>query len=117
MSLWPSHCCTVRRSTPAHKHRVAKVERNLCSQKSSLSSSAASAHAFKQSRKSSFGLQPDVGNSRLQFLSDFAFRAFNFFTSFAGIGISRSLYAFGVQFRSGLWLTRTVDAAKFRSDQ
>src|ERR1035437_2025578 len=29
MSEWPSHCCTVRRSTPAHKHRVANVARNL----------------------------------------------------------------------------------------
>jgi hypothetical protein len=28
----------------------------------------------------------------LQFLSDCAFHAFNFFASFAGIGISRSLY-------------------------
>ena len=45
------------------------------------------------------------------------FHAFNFFTSVAGIGISRSLCAFGVQFRSGLWLTRTVEAAKFTSDQ
>ena len=31
MSEWPSHCCTVRRSTPAHRHRVSKVARNLCS--------------------------------------------------------------------------------------
>src|SRR5215467_10687558 len=117
MSLWPSHCCTVRRSTPAHRQRVAKVERNLCSQKLSLSSSARSAQVFRQSRKSSFGLHPEVGNTSPQFLSAFAFQAFNFFASFAGIGISRSLYAFGVQFRSGLWLTRTVPAAKVTSDQ
>src|SRR5215469_2164290 len=101
MSEWPSHCCTVRRSTPAHRHRVANVERNLCSQKFCLSSFARCAHAFRQSRKSSFGLQPEVGNTSLHVLSDFASHAFNFLTSFAGIGISRSLYAFGVQFRSG----------------
>jgi len=64
------------------------VERNLCSQKLSLSSFARSAHPFKQSRKSSFGLHPEVGNNRLQVLSDFTFDAFNFFTSLAGIGIS-----------------------------
>src|SRR5215475_8511995 len=89
ISLCPSHCWTVRRSTPAHKHRVANVERNLCSQKSSLFNSARSAHAFRQSRESSFGLHPEVGNSRLQLLSDFAFHAFNFFASFAEMGISR----------------------------
>ena len=44
ISLCPSHCCTVRRSTPAHRHRVAKVDRNLCSQKSSLSSKPADAN-------------------------------------------------------------------------
>src|SRR5579864_3204469 len=117
MSLCPSHCCTVRRSTPAQRHRVANVERNLCSQKSSLSSFARSAHAFRQSRKSSFGLHPPVGNTSPQVLSAFIFRCFNFFASLVGIGISRSLYAFGVQFRSGLWLTRTVEAVKFTSDQ
>jgi len=53
----------------------------------------------------------------LQVLSDFAFHAFRLFTNLAGIGISRSLYAFGVHPRSGLWLTRTVLAAKFTSDQ
>ena len=42
-------------------------------------------------------LHPEVGNTSGQFLSAFAFQAFRFFTSFAGIGISRSLYAFGVQ--------------------
>ena len=56
-SLWPSQCCTVSKSTPAHKHRVANVERSLCSQKLSLSSSALSAHALRQSRRSSFGLR------------------------------------------------------------
>src|SRR5262252_7955622 len=117
ISLCPSHCWTVRRSTPAHKHRVANVERNLCSQKSSLFNSARSAHAFRQSRKSSFGLHPLVGNTRPHVLSALAFHVFSFFASFAGIGISRSLYAFGVQFRSGLWLTRTVPAAKVTSDQ
>src|ERR1700758_4113149 len=113
MSEWPSHCCTVRRSTPAQRHRVANVARNLCSQKSSLTSFARSAQVFRQSRKLSFGLHPAVGNTRPQVLSDFAFHAFNFFTSFEGIGISRSLYAFGVHPRSGLWLTRTVAAVKF----
>jgi hypothetical protein len=34
---------------------------------------ARSAHAFRQSRKSSFGLHPAVGNTRPQDLSDFAF--------------------------------------------
>src|SRR5579871_5029133 len=117
MSECPSHCCTVRKSTPAHRHRVANVERNLWSQKLSLSSSARSAHVFRQSRKSSLGLHPAVGNTRPHVLSAFAFRALSVFSSFAGIGISRSLYALGVQFRSGLWLTRTVLAAKFTSDQ
>src|SRR5215468_10509987 len=90
ISLCPSHCWTVRRSTPAHKHRVANVERNLCSQKSSLFNSARSAHAFRQSRKSSFGLHPLVGNTRPHVLSALAFHVFSFFASFAGIGISRS---------------------------
>src|SRR5580765_7794803 len=98
MSVCPTHNWTVRRSTPAHRQRVANVERNLCSQKLSLSSFARSAHAFRQSKKSSLGLQPEVGNTRPQFLSALIFHAFSFFTSFVGIGISRSLYAFGVQF-------------------
>src|SRR5262252_10647687 len=117
MSECPSHCCTVLRSTPAHRQRVANVERNLCSQKSPLLSFVRSAHAFRQSKKSSFGLQPAVGNTSPQVLSAFAFHSFNCFASFAGIGISRSLYAFGAQFRSALRLTRTVLAAKFTSDQ
>ncbi len=49
----------------------ANVERNLCSQKSSLSSSARPAQAFRQSRKSSLGLHPAVGNTNPQVLSDF----------------------------------------------
>src|SRR5437762_12186402 len=117
MSEWPSHCCTVRRSTPAHKHRVANVARNLCNQKSSGFSSARSAAAFRSSRKFIFTLQPEVGKTKLHVLSDFAFRAFRLVTNFAGIGISRSLYAFGVQPRSGLWLTRTVEALKLMSDR
>src|SRR5580765_2675984 len=117
ISECPSHCCTVRKSTPAHKQRVANVERNLWSQKSSLFSFARSAHAFRQSRKPSFGLHPLVGNTRPHVLSAFALHTFKLFMSLAGIGISRSLYAFGVQFLSGLWLTRTVEAAKFTSDQ
>src|SRR5215472_2266689 len=102
MSECPSHCCTVLRSTPAHRQRVANVERNLCSQKLSLLSLARSAHAFRQSKKSSFGLQPAVGNTKPQVLSAFAFHAFSFFTNLSGIGISRSLYAFGVHPRSSL---------------
>src|SRR5215467_6235283 len=78
MSECPSHCCTVLRSTPAHRQRVANVERNLCSQKSSLSSLARSAHFFRQSRKSSFGLQPEVGKTNPHVFSDFAFHAFSF---------------------------------------
>jgi hypothetical protein len=86
---------------PPTGNELPNVERNLCGQKSSLSSFARSAHAFKQSRKSSFGLQPAVGNTRPHVLSAFAFHVFNFLTSFFGIGISRSLYALGVQFLSG----------------
>src|ERR1039458_2527049 len=117
MSEWPSHCCTVRRSTPAQRHRVANVARNLWSRKLSSSSFARSATALRQSRKSSFGLHPAVGNTKLHDLSALAFHAFSFFTSFSGIGISRSLYAFGVHPRSCLWLTRTVAWATFTSDQ
>src|SRR5580658_2685314 len=115
MSEWPSHCCTVRRSTPAHRHRVAKVARNLWSQKFSGSSSARSATAFRLSRKLSFGLHPDVGNNRLHFLLALAFHAFRFFTSLVGIGISRSLHAFGVHPLSGLWVTRTIDPTRLTS--
>src|ERR1700686_4009923 len=102
MSEWPSHCCTVRRSTPAQRHRVANVARNLCSQKLYSSSFSRSAIVLRQSRKSSFGLHPAVGNTRLQVLSDFAFHSFRLLTNLAGIGISRSLYAFGVHPLSGL---------------
>src|SRR5260370_8058402 len=99
---WPSHCLTVRRSTPAQRHRVANVARNLCSQKFSSSSFARSATALRSSRKFNFGLHPAVGNKRLHVLSALAFHAFSFLASFVGIGISRSLYAFGVHPRSGL---------------
>src|SRR5580704_6418438 len=84
ISEWPSHCCTVRKSTPAHRLQVANVARNLSSQKSSFLSFARSAHAFRSSKKFCLGLQPEVGNARSQALSDLAFRAFNSFTSFAG---------------------------------
>src|ERR1019366_6241969 len=104
-------------STPAQSDHVANVALNLCNQKFSLSIFARSATAFRPSRKSSFGLQPAVGKTRLQVLSDFAFQALRLFTSLVGMGISRSLYAFGVQPRSGLWVTRTVDAVRFTSDQ
>src|SRR5580704_2329306 len=117
MSEWPSHCCTVLRSTPAQRHRVANVARNLCSQKCLGSSLARSATALRSSRKFSFGLHPAVGNTRLHVLSALAFHAFRLLVSFAGMGISRSLYAFGVHPRSGLCVTRTVDATKFTSDQ
>src|SRR5579864_7459682 len=117
ISECPSHCCTVRRSTPAQRQRVANVARNLCSQKLSLLSLARSATTLRSSKKFNLGLQPAVGKTKLHVLSDFAFHAFRLVTSFAGIGISRSLYAFGVQPRSGLWLTRTVDALKLTSDQ
>ena len=106
--------CTLRRSTPAHRHRVAKVARNLCSQKFSGSSFARSATAFRLSRKLSFGLHSEVGNTRLQLLFAFAFHALRLFTSLGGIGISRSLYAFGVLPLSGLWVTRTIDPARFK---
>src|SRR5216684_8364214 len=113
MSECPSHCWTVRRSTPAQSDHVANVARNLCSQKFSVWRFARSATAFRSSRKSSFGLHPAVGNTRPHVLLDFALCAFRLVTSFAGMGISRSLYAFGVHPLSGLWLTRTVAAAKF----
>jgi hypothetical protein len=48
----------------------------LCSQKFSGSSCARSATAFRLSRKWSFGLHPEVGNTRLQLLFAFAFHAF-----------------------------------------
>src|SRR5439155_23710829 len=108
MSACPSHNCTVRRSTPAHSDQVANVARNLCSRKFSGLSCARSAKAFRASRKSSLGLHPAVGKTSPHVLSDFAFHAFRLFMSFAGMGISRSLYAFGVHPRSGLLLTRTV---------
>jgi hypothetical protein len=57
------------------------------------------------------------GKSRLQLLSAFDIHVFRFFANFSGIGISRSLYAFGVQPRSGLWLTRTTEAAQFTSER
>src|ERR1700676_5159646 len=117
MSECPSHCCTVRRSTPAHRHFVANVARNLCSQKLSGSSRVRVTTAFRQSRKSNLGLHPPVGNTKAQPLDAFAFHAFKLFASFVGMGISRSLYAFGVHPLSGLWLTRTVDAAKLTSVQ
>src|ERR1700730_7801975 len=112
ISLWPIHNCTVRKSTPAQSDQVANVARNLCNQRFSLSKFARSATALRSSRKFNFGLHPEVGNTRLQFLSAFNFQAFRLLTSVAGMGISRSLYAFGVHPLSSLWLTRTVDAAK-----
>src|ERR1700675_4592032 len=116
MSECPNHCCTVRRSTPAHRHFVANVARNLCNQKSSGSSRVRLTTVFKQSRKSSLGLHPAVGNTKGHAFADFAFQARKLLVSFAGIGISRSLYAFGVHPLSGLWLTRTVAWAKLTSD-
>src|SRR5438132_2348426 len=109
MSLCPIQFCTVRRSTSRLRRCVvAKVARNLCNQQLSGFKPARFATAFRQSRKSSFGLHPAVGNTRLHVLSDFPFHLFRLATSLSGIGISRSRYAFGVQPRSGLWLTFTV---------
>jgi len=82
----------------------------------SSSSFARSATALRQSRKLSFGLQPAVGNTRLQVLSDFAFHL-QTIDQLRRNGISRSLYAFGVHPLSGLWLTRTVAWARLMSDQ
>src|SRR5215472_8581391 len=95
MSEWPIHCCTDRRSTPAHNDQVANVARNLCSQKSSGFSLARFATTLQASRKYSFGLQPAVGNSSGQCGSLFAFHFFSACTSLLGMGISRPLYAFG----------------------
>jgi len=81
---------------------------NLCSQKLSSSKLARSATAFRQSRQSRT-LQPDVGNARTQFSSAFdAFHDVRRTTSWFGIGISRSLYAFAVQRRQGGF--RTIDS-------
>src|SRR5207302_7876468 len=91
ISECPSHCCTVRRSTPAQRQRVANVARNLCSQKLSLLSLARSATTLRSSRKFSLGLQPDVGNTRSHALLAFVFHALRLSTRFDGIGISRSL--------------------------
>src|ERR1700732_5257023 len=81
MSECPNHCCTVRRSTPAQRHFVANVARNLCNQKLSGSSLVRLTAAFRQSRKSSLGLHPAVGNTRAQPLDAFAFHAFKLFAS------------------------------------
>src|ERR1039458_4810558 len=116
MSECPSQFWTVRRSTPAQRHRVANVALNLWSQKSSGFCSARSATAFRSSRKFIFTLHAAVGKTKLHVLSDFAFSTLRLVTSFAGIGISLSLYAFGVQPRSSLWLTRTVEALKLISE-
>src|ERR1039457_5113185 len=105
------------RATFAQRDRVANVALDLCSQKSSGFCSARSATAFRSSRKFIFALHPEVGKTKLHVLADFAFCALRLVTNFAGIGISGSLYAFGVQPRSGLWLTRTVEALKLMSDQ
>src|SRR6516162_9804885 len=99
-SVWPIHDCSVRKSTPPHRCRVANVALNLCNQKSPESKPARFATALQQSSRSSFGLHPAVGNSRLHVrVSDFAFHSFNAATNLSGIGISRSLYAFGVLLR------------------
>ena len=90
MSECPSHCCTVRRSTPAHSDQVANVALNLCSQKFRGLSLTRSATAFRVSRKSSFGLHPAVGKTSPQLVSALAFAVFNFLTSLAGMGTSRS---------------------------
>ena len=66
MSVCPIQSCTVRRSTPFHKCHVAKVARNLCSQELLGSSFARLAISFRYSRKWVLGLQPAVGNRRLQ---------------------------------------------------
>src|ERR1022692_3439679 len=70
MSECPSHCCTVRRSTPAQRHRVANVAPNLCSQKSSGFCSARSATAFRSSRKFIFTLHAAVGKTKLNFIEE-----------------------------------------------
>ena len=117
MSEWPSHCCTVRRSTPAQRHRVANVARNLCSQKLSSSSFARSATAFRQSRKSSFGLQPAVGNTKRRSCplspstpSDFSPASQESESHVLCMPSASSP-------RSGLWLTRTVAWLRLISDQ
>src|SRR5207248_4994755 len=123
------HDCTVRRSTPAHRFHVANVARNLwrnqCSHHRALPLQpshcsqfrpARLAIALQQSRKSNFGLHPAVGNTSGQSF-DFAFKLLRECISFAGTGISRSLYALGVQLRSGLCETFTTASANLMSFQ
>src|SRR6185437_2711104 len=107
MSECPRYDWTVLKSTPAQRHFVANVARNLCSQKSSSFRSARFATVLRQSRKSNLGLHPLVGKTKLHDLSACFFHSFNRVIRVVGTGISRSLYAFGVQPLSGLWLTRT----------
>src|ERR1700683_2886927 len=109
---------TVARSSPPRRQVVANVARNLCNQQSSGSSPARSATAFTHFRKSSFGLHPLVGKSRLQFLSAvFVLHALSSSASLGSRGIERSLYCFGVHPLSGLCVTRTTPAEKLTSVQ
>src|SRR3984885_9011445 len=96
---------------------VANVALNLCSQKLLSSNSVLFTTAFRQSRKLSLGLHPVVGKTRLHVLFAFAFSVLRLCRRLSGMGISRSLYCFGVQPRSGLWVTRTVAWAMLMSVQ
>src|SRR5579863_199632 len=104
MSEWPIHICTVRRSTPARSCIVQNVALNLCRNQCSHTfnlplhpaqwpqfSLARLATAFRQSRKSSLGLHPAVGNTSPHVFSACTFQALSFSIKSAGIGISLSL--------------------------
>jgi len=117
ISECPSDRCTVRKSTPPHRHRVANVDRTLCSQKLSVLSSARSAQAFRPSKKSSFGVAAGSWEHKTACLVRLRLPRFQLLRQLRRNRNPRSLYAFGVQFQSGLWLTRTVDAAKFTLDR
>ena len=62
-SVCPIHICTVRRSTPERKARVANVARNLCSQKSFSDRPARLATALQILRKWPFGEQLELGKT------------------------------------------------------
>src|SRR5579872_7534141 len=100
-SLWPIQCCTVRRSTPFRKQVVPNVARNLCrnqcSQRPVLQVAqcpqfrpARLATSLHSSKKLFFGLHPEVGKTRGQFVFASAWDFFSESSSRLGTGTSRS---------------------------
>jgi hypothetical protein len=82
---WLSHCYTVRKPTPANRHGVAKVARNLRSQKSSLSILAAQRGTSGSPRNPALRGTLRLGKRDCKSGSFLPFQAFGRFTSFAGI--------------------------------